>query len=181
MKLLLPPPAILARRACVLLLLFTSCKKSADHSNVVPIPNAEDKAQKYIGTYHVVENASVYYPPGDSTVTEFPGYIIRDHSTLGTILPNDLVFTDTINIISFVQSNRAAVPWLIPGRDINYGSDTITFKVYRDPAHADRDTIMSAYGDLALVRVLGKDSLSLNYFFGIGYITYAIQQTWVKN
>lgn len=181
MKLLLSPFAALVRRACVFLLLFASCKKSADHASAPPVVNAEDKAEKYIGTYHVIENASVYYPPGDSTHTEFPGYVIRDYSTLGTILPNDLVFTDTINIISFVQSARDPAPWLIPGRDINYGSDTITFKVYKDPVHGDRDTIMSAYGDLALVRILGKDSLSLNYYFGIGYVTYAINQIWVKN
>ncbi|HVU57908.1 MAG TPA: hypothetical protein VHD83_22760 [Puia sp.] len=183
MKLLLPPSASLVRWACVLLLLFASCKKSADHSPARSIPVAEDKAKKYIGSYHVTEYSSIYYPPGDTTRTEFAGQIIRDHSTLGSIVPNDLLFTDTINVISFIQSGRDPAPeWVIPGRDINYGSDTITFKVYRDSTSSvGKDTIMSAYGDLALVRVLGKDSLSLSYYFGIGYVTYYINQIWIKN
>jgi len=182
MNLLLPPSATPVRWVLVLLLLFAACKKSADHSTAPPVPNAEDKAKKYIGSYHVIEKASVYYPAGGDTVIEFAGEVIRDHSTLGTILPNGLLFTDTINIISFVQSGRNPAPdWAIPGREINYGSDTITFKVYKDTVNTGRDTIMCAYGDLALVRVLGKDSLSLSYYFGLGYITYAINQTWIKN
>lgn len=182
MKLLLPSPAIPVRWVFILLLLFASCKKSAVHSIAPPTPSAEDKTKKYVGTYHVIEDASVYYPPGGDTVIEFAGQIIRDHSSLGTILPNGLVFTDTINVISFVQSGRNPAPeWVIPGRDINYGSDTITFKIYKDSTGTGKDTIMSAYGDLARVRILGKDSLSLSYYFGLGYVTYAINQTWVKN
>jgi len=182
MKLLLPPFAMPVRWVFILLLLFASCKKSADHSTVSPVVTAEDKTPKYVGTYHVKENASVYYPPGGDTLIEFTGQIIRDHSSLGTILPNGLVFTDTLNVISFVQSGRIPAPeWVISGRDINYGSDTITFKIYKDSVNAGRDTIMSAYGDLARVQILGKDSLSLSYYFGLGYVTYAINQTWIKN
>lgn len=182
MERLLSPSTIPVRWVFVLFLLFASCKKSADHSTAPPITTAEDKAKKYIGSYHVIENASVYYPAGGDTIIEFTGQVIRDHSTLGTILPNGLLFTDTINVISFIQSGRNPAPgWVIPGRDINYGSDTITFKIYRDTVNTGRDTIMSAYGDLALVRILGKDSLLLSYYFGLGYVTYAINQTWIKN
>jgi len=182
MKLLLPPSVLPARWVLVLLLLFAYCKKSADHAPARSIPNAEDKAQKYIGSYHVIEKSSMYYPAGGDTIIEFAGQVIRDHSTLGTILPNGLLFTDTINIISFVQSGRNPAPaWVLPGREINYGSDTITFKIYKDTLFTGQDTIICAYGDLALVRILGKDSLSLSYYFGLGYVTYAINQTWIKN
>jgi hypothetical protein len=182
MKRQLPPTAATVRWVLVLLLLFTNCKKSADHSPIPATPKAEDKAKKYIGTYHVIENTSVYYPAGGDTTIEFAGQVIRDHSTLESILPNGLLFTDTINVISFVQSGRNPAPeWVISGREINYGSDTITFKIYNDSTRAGRDTILCAYGDLARVRILSKDSLLLSYYFGLGYITYSINQTWIKN
>jgi hypothetical protein len=182
MKRQLSPSAIRVGWILILLLLFTDCKKSADQATAPPVPTAGDKAKKYIGNYHVIENASVYYPAGGDTVIEFAGQVIRDHSTLGTILPNGLLFTDTINVISFVQSGRSPAPeWVISGREINYGSDTITFKVYSDSTQTGKDTILCAYGDLARVRILGKDSLLLSYYFGLGYITYSINQTWIKN
>lgn len=180
MKLLLQPAAFTARRVLILLLLFASCKKSSDHPFVTPV--AEDKAQKYIGTYHVTEDAFVYYPvAGDTTHTEFTGQIIRDHSFPGSILPDDRQFTDTLNVIALIQSGRDPAPqWAAPGREINYGSDTITFKVYKHPVDAARDTIMSAYGILVELQILGKDSLSLRYIFGSSAAAYSIYQKWVK-
>ncbi|MDO6432911.1 hypothetical protein Q4E93_20045 [Flavitalea sp. BT771] len=169
-----------AKRVFFVLLLFASCKKSTD---LPPVnPSAIDLAKNYVGTYHVTEDASVFYPEGAHTISEFTGHIIRDYSYRGSpIVPDGRLFRDTINVIAFVQSGRNPAPnWAAPGRDVDLGSDTITFKVFKSSVDPLRDTIMGVYGGLADAQVLGKDSLLFNYMYGWGAIAYVVKQTWVK-
>ena len=174
------PHSIYLNRVCTILILFASCKKSTDLPSANP--STEDLAKAYVGTYHVTEDASVFYPAGPHTQSEFTGQIVRDHSILSFPVSSDgYLFTDTINVIAFVQSGRNPAPaWAVEGRDIAYGSDTITFKVFKSAIDVSKDTIVGVYGGLAEVRVLGKDSLSYSYMYGAGSIAYVVNQTWVK-
>jgi len=169
------------KKVFFVLLLLASCKKSTDLPPVTP--SANDLAGTYVGTYHVTEDASVFYPEGAHTISEFTGHIIRDYCYRGSpIVPDGRSFLDTINVISFVQSGRDPAPnWAVPGRDVDFASDTITFKVFKVAADPLRDTIMGVYGGVADVQVLGKDSLAFNYMYGTwGSVAYVVKQIWVK-
>lgn len=160
------------------LLILISCKKSGP---AAVTPSAVDLAKAYVGTYHVKEEAYVFYPEGAHSYSEFTGQVIRDHSFIRPPIDMAYSFRDTINVISFVQSGRNPAPsWAAPGRDIDFGSDTITFKVFKDSLNPAKDTIVGVYGGLAAVRILGKDSLFYNYMYGGGAVAYVVKQTWVK-
>jgi hypothetical protein len=167
--------------AVTLLLLITlSCKKSVN-APAPAIPTPADLSGSLIGTYHVTEDETIFYPPGPHAYSSFTGKIIRDQIGWGSSVNDGLGFEDTSNVISFVQSGRNPAPfWAAPGRDYNFGSDTLTFKIFPDSASLSKDSIITAVGGDDDVQVLGKDSLLLTYIYGGGSVAYVVAQTWVK-
>ena len=166
--------------AALLLLITLSCKKSVNPP-APATPAAPYLSGSLIGTYHVTEDETLFYPSGPHSYSSFTGKIIRDQIGWGSTVNDGLGFEDTTNVISFVQSGRNPAPdWAAPGRDYNYGSDTLTFKIFPNSAGLSKDSIVTAVGGDDNVQILGKDSLLLTYIYGGGPVAYVVAQTWVK-
>jgi len=131
----------------VVIFCMSSCKKDDNDGG----SSSPDKADKYVGTYNVSEDATILFNTTFNEHHDFVGHIIKGSAG---------------DKIKFIQVPRTPQPvW------VNQGSDTLELQI------TSVDSLTSTNTSFGYIN---NGVLHIQYYFGSGASVYDVKQTWQK-